>query len=83
MTVPFMVIHCRHACGDHWMKEVDLFYVFTGIEPTIPQLSPYYVFIKAHLNDRKKVKCLSKSMEDDESLYYQLENHSFAFPLTR
>ena len=57
--------------------------MFTGIEPTVPQLSPYFCFMKSHMNDRRKIQQLTKTMEDDEEVFYQNENYAFSFPINK
>lgn len=39
----------RSSTGEHWMKNMDLPYYFTGVEPFFPPISPYFAFIKSHL----------------------------------
>lgn len=39
----------RSSTGEHWMKNMDLPYYFTGVEPFFPPVSPYFAFIKSHL----------------------------------
>lgn len=39
----------RSSTGEHWMKNMDLPYYFTGVEPFFPPVSPYFAFVKSHL----------------------------------
>lgn len=77
----------RHSTGEHWMKNLDLPYYFTGVEPLFPPISPYYSFLKAHIVKESaltlpirhnaddydgKYSLIQKALEEEYPLYYDI-----------
>ena len=79
-----MLCSYRNSTGEHWMKNLDIPYYFTGIEPFYPPISPFYGFIKAHLvllskddqifkgSEYDKCLLLQKALDEEFPIYYDL-----------
>ena len=76
------------------MKNLDLPYYFTGIEPFYPPISPYLEFLKAHLvhlehemelqgSELDKIKLLQKALDEEYPIYYDITSQDEDFYASR